>query len=488
MKRWLCLMCALLVCCSSALADTNPWGRSGDWLKFLQSDKAYANYPEVADNCEVGQKDIAARMSNGSEAFLMLAEREGNGRMKLLGHYPAAAAQPVDGKPVEVWMTRQENGFTIAPMWENSYNEYGHPMWCEKAAFAWMNETDREPQTLLLRQVSDAGSCMTFTLSDDETSYWVDDGVNSPYAWKTGKITVENYCSGRLPQTAAEVWQRNTVMEALGDPCMTDGTEVSIANGKTVPVYAAPDENAWRGANGKAAVALSSGVRLLATAGEWWLVEYEITPSKRRVGYVHAPQNAPSGVTELADRAVMLTCATDTVLTDDPHGTAEGMKILNAGTTLHCFGRLDAYWVYVETEADGKVCRGFVAIGDLLPPENLRLPDMDAKLAGTWAFIGGGEILGDGMVMEQDGSFRFCGTDDETRVPPASMYLTGKEARYAVYLSEGADYLTGGYVLAIYGTDGVSYHSIAVEDENLSVFEGEGGGGYTRYNGNVQAK
>ena len=487
MKRCLCLLCALLLCCSSAMAD-NPWGRSGDWLKFLQSDRAYADYPEVSDNCKVGQKDIAARMSNGSEAFLMLAEREQNGKMKLLGHYPAAAAQPVDGKPVEVWMTRQENGFTIAPVWENNYNEYGHPMWCEKAAFAWMNETNREPRTLLLRQVSDAGSSMTFTLSDDGTSYWVDDGVNFPYAWETGKITIENYCSGRLPRTAAEVWQRNTVMEALGNPCMTGGTEVSIANGKTVPVYAAPDENAWRGANGKAAVALSAGVRVLATEGEWWLVEYEITPSKRRVGYVRAPQNAPDSVPELADRTVALNCATDTVLTDDPHGTAGTMKILNAGTTLHCFGRLDAYWAYVETEADGKPCRGFVALADLLPPENLRVSDVEAELMGVWAFIGGGEILGNGMAMEQDGSFRFCDTEDKVNVPPTSMRLTGEEARYAVYPSGNADYLTGRYVLAVYGADGVSYHSIAVEGETLSVFEGEGGGGYIRYNGNVQTK
>lgn len=334
---------------------------------------------------------------------------------------------------------------------------------------------------------------LTFALEDER--YTVMDAAGEAAVWGAEGIARDGFCADLLPRSLEEVRRMNRVMAYLADDALS-GTwaTVDLGQNRTVPVYAAPSEDAWRGANGRAAVSFAEPFTLLASFGNesWWLIEYETGDGARRVGYI--PQQA-------YDRAVpygwwlipmTLPLCEDATMTDDPHGARREIARFAAGESLIVLGYYDGLWAYVQTEIDGKMARGFVPLRALTTPEEEPLTDVMAELIGEWAFAGGGEVLGlAGVIFSGDGRLCSCTTDDDESVFPAEHLIPdGTWQTYAVYESPDRVYGEGvPYVLEITCGDGtVRRYSLEWIDasearsgrDTLGVYVGEGGGFYQR--------
>ena len=334
---------------------------------------------------------------------------------------------------------------------------------------------------------------LTFELDDDR--YTVTDAAGETTVWGAEEIARDGFCADLLPRSLDEVRRMNRVMAYLADDALS-GTwaTVELRQNRTVPVYAAPSEDAWRGANGRAAVSLAGPFTLLASFGNegWWLIEYETGGGARRVGYI--PQQA-------YDRAVpygwwlipmTLPLCEDATMTDDPHGARREIARFAAGESLTVLGYYDGLWAYAQTEIDGKTARGFVPLRALTTPEEEPLTDVMAELTGEWAFAGGGEVLGlAGVIFSGDGRLCSCTTDDDESIFPAEHLIPdGTWQTYAVYESPDRVYGEGvPYVLEITCGDGtVRRYSLEWIDasearsgrDTLGVYVGEGGGFYQR--------
>lgn len=247
------------------------------------------------------------------------------------------------------------------------------------------------------RAVFSRGEANGLTFELDDGRYTVTDAAGETTVWGAEEIARDGFCADLLPRSLDEVRRMNRVMAYLADDALS-GTwaTVELRQNRTVPVYAAPSEDAWRGANGRAAVSLAGPFTLLASFGNegWWLIEYETGGGARRVGYI--PQQA-------VDRAVpygwwfipmTLPLREDAAMTDDPHGGRREIARFAAGESLTVLGYYDGLWAYAQTEIDGKTARGFVPLRALTTLEEEPLMDVMAELTGEWAFAGGGEVLG----------------------------------------------------------------------------------------------
>ena len=345
------------------------------------------------------------------------------------------------------------------------------------------------------RSVFSGGEVHGLTFALDDERYTVTDAAGEAAVWGAEGIARDGFCAGLLPRSLEEVRRMNRVMAYLADDALS-GTwaTVDLGQNRTVPVYAAPSEDAWRGASGRAAVSFAEPFTLLASFGNegWWLIEYETGDGARRVGYI--PQQA-------YDRAVpygwwliamTLPLCEDATMTDDPHGARREIARFAAGESLTVLGYYDGLWAYAQTEIDGKTARGFVPLRALTTPEEELLMGVMAELTGEWAFAGGGEVLGlAGVVFSDDGRLCSCTTDDDESIFPAEHLIPdGTWQTYAVYESPDRVYGEGvPYVLEITCGDGtVRRYSLEWIDasearsgrDTLGVYVGEGGGFYQR--------
>ena len=144
---------------------------------------------------------------------------------------------------------------------------------------------------------------------------------------------------------------------------------VQLRTGQTLPVYSAPSRNAWRGANGKAAVGTNGAIYSAGWEDGWLLVMYETNSGSVRVGYVSG-DDIRGGVpmdTSLTFSYAPATLDVSATLTDDPARMSTSIVQLPAGTHvtyLTSFFNRSA-WDYVETTVNGQTVRGFLPSGGL---------------------------------------------------------------------------------------------------------------------------
>ena len=148
----------------------------------------------------------------------------------------------------------------------------------------------------------------------------------------------------------------------LWDGAVTaDARSLGLPKKTKLPVYAAPGEEDWRGANGKASVALSDSFRLLGQTEDrvWQLIEYDLSKGARRVGWIRLPEGAAvPEISELPVTGVLCETLAPTALTDDPRGGGRAMGELPAGARASALFEADG-WLYVAARLDGKRAAGF---------------------------------------------------------------------------------------------------------------------------------
>ncbi|MBQ8092775.1 MAG: leucine-rich repeat domain-containing protein [Clostridia bacterium] len=154
------------------------------------------------------------------------------------------------------------------------------------------------------------------------------------------------------------------------------------------PVFSAPFENAYRGADGKAAVSLKEPFVALASTQDlsWLLIEYRVSEKNNRIGWIRIfddasydyehvrdwerrwdneevelreKRNQYLSDVSILDVADLLEVQYSVPMTDDPHGGKRVIRELKKGERA---GGLfvDGEWMYIITKVDGKRACGFV--------------------------------------------------------------------------------------------------------------------------------
>ena len=137
----------------------------------------------------------------------------------------------------------------------------------------------------------------------------------------------------------------------LEAPTLAQLGDAAFEKARTLDVYSAPSEDAWR--DRKAQVTTDESVAIYGVAGNWVLVSYTIgNGSRGRFGYIdNMTLENPDGVARLAFANLPMTLQSDADATDDP---------LKAGEEVTLLAFMGNDWAYVQTAVDGKTCRLFI--------------------------------------------------------------------------------------------------------------------------------
>lgn len=454
MRKILPFLLCLCLLFSALPARANQWGATGQLLVFLESTKDFDDYPNiVAAKPLPGNPYVPAVVWNLQHSQLLLLEQDDQGRLKQLGRYPAAVPEPDSWQKVAV-EALPEGGFALS-------FEYKDGRMDERFTFG-LRHYDPFTNTHSLTLLSASLRGRTLTLDESDSHYQV---AGNDTIWQSDAIPLERFTYSQLPTSEGEISHRNHVKEALGpDSLSYRSILLNPGQDALLPVYTAPEEKAFRGADGKAAVSLKAPFQVLAVTqdGLWWLIRYEISASAGRLGFVKVPagMNQPAPILPTETRALKLML--DTVLTDDPYGEGRTLKKLRTMEELAVLGWLDSSWALVQTSISGKDAWGFVPIAALMPPEDI--PDLVVAktLQGDWRFLSGGEVFGSGFTLGPNG-----------RMPDTSV------ARYTIYPESES---TGVMALTLLNDGALRYHYVLnhVTDrmDTLSLTRGETGGSY----------
>lgn len=147
------------------------------------------------------------------------------------------------------------------------------------------------------------------------------------------------------------------------DGAFSSFREISIGLGKKLRVYSGPDEEYYRGANGKAMASTNGKVYACGWEDGWLMVMYWTNGGSIRVGYtpskdVGAKVDLPSLNFDYTDATITKRCT----LTDDPVMTNAKIARLEKGTPVIFLSEFvnSERWAYVEVFVNGQWARGFV--------------------------------------------------------------------------------------------------------------------------------
>ena len=143
-------------------------------------------------------------------------------------------------------------------------------------------------------------------------------------------------------------------------PTLAQLGDASFARARTLDVYSAPSEQAWR--SKKAQVTTNDNVAIYGRVGEWVLVSYTIgNGSRGRMGYIDdMTLDNPEGVAQLAFSNIPITLTSDAKATDDPLYGQETIRTIPAGEQVVLLAFLGNDWAYVQTTMEDKECRLFI--------------------------------------------------------------------------------------------------------------------------------
>ena len=479
---FLCAVLALTLLTPAALA--NSWGlKSGMILNAVSKTHDYDEYTALAQ-LKLPRSEVAV-MASRYHAVLLYAYRDENGKLQM-DAYHTAVKQP------------DERGFKLVRLIRADYDfilEY--------------SDLSLKFRPYGLNGFSlDSGRIGELTLQagspNTEQIIWLtcSDGKNS-YNWQAGEAATPLLSEFNLrlfPRTLDEIGASCELEYVLR--AQFESFELG-AGAATVPVYSAPGEGSVRFAKGKASVNLREPAKLygLTRDGNWALIEYAVSDRTSRFGYVKR-RDLPSSIAwtfTLPSVDVPVTVTQDTFLTDDPNVSQYRQMTLKAGGSVRLLALYGAWYAYVETTLEGKTVRGFVPRACLrcpLPTEED--PEVAQRLLGEWQCSGGGEMLGDYVTFQPDGRAATSGLPLERMktLSPQERAEYGEPVweSYQVYKStarERANFWNEcahilvfrddtGYISGFYG---LMLDTDEEGREAFSVLFGEGGGGYTRYDG-----
>ena len=148
-----------------------------------------------------------------------------------------------------------------------------------------------------------------------------------------------------LPLCVALAEDAETWVDTSNAPELPGGTLtaslVSFTSNHTYPVYAAPDSKSLRGAKRRARVSTNGWIQVFGSEGDWILVQYDITDTHNRIGYIKKDA-LPDGtvVPELNLTRMPAVVHYDVEVTDDPLVSRDALARLTENTKVICLGRM----------------------------------------------------------------------------------------------------------------------------------------------------
>ncbi len=283
--------------------------------------------------------------------------------------------------------------------------------------------------------------------------------------------------------------------------CFWGEETIDLGVDRLVPVYAYPAEDGWRAAEGQAAVSLKEPFTALAWSEDekWLLIDYTISESnvlgtsQHRIGYIRRSE-LPADFLCPVNReyliSVPMRLAREGYLYDDLNGLMKNVGSIPAGETVTVLGYVNNAFAYVETEMDGKPARLFMPMAVMEAPAETADAAMMAALEGMWVFVGGGELLADGVRFDGAGRLQMFSAANFEQFPPATFINHDDEVcEYSVYPNQLGDmrYPGAAWVLEVRYPSGYMERmglTLYTDEEDgqltLGLSIGEGGGGYVR--------
>ena len=375
MKKFLLmtLACLLFACSASA----NGWGLRGGICDIVSQGDRYDGYLADADD---GNQQVQGRyvnhaiLKNRYHAVLIAALREDN-QWEAFEVSTTAVYQPADERgqsPNGPELSHNSLGFTLA---------YGDS---ERYIFAW-KDGDYFLTSVEYFVDPDPGYANSYSPHEGGLLFWQSGPANTflpigEALWETDGIPLQLFNIEQMPRTLMEVRNINMTSDALlaGDELLISDVWEGEEDGKTLPVYSAPDKTSYRAASGKAAVSLKGEADILAVQDGWTLLQYEVSPRTSRIGWV---EGELSDDAEMIFASVPLVTAADTFLTDDPYVSQFEQVQIPKGTELTGLSCLGEFYAYVEYQGD-KLYQGFVPLKDLRPVYDVAWGE-DAKTAAV---------------------------------------------------------------------------------------------------------
>ena len=185
--------------------------------------------------------------------------------------------------------------------------------------------------------------------------------------WRTGAVLLAlglllSSALASAEEETGELW----LPGVWADEIWMDAETLGVSPDTRYPVYAAPYDDAWRPGNGQAELSTAEPFVILANAGEWRMVEYEVSDISNRVGWVRIPDPNEPLWEDFPNDASLLRLIRNENLTDDPWGSGRIVTRLREGDTVIGLARIirddDSLlnWAYVQTEVDGKTAWLFI--------------------------------------------------------------------------------------------------------------------------------
>ncbi len=198
----------------------------------------------------------------------------------------------------------------------------------------------------------------------------------------------------------------SAVAFAAEAPSLPGGTltadVVSFASKQTYAVYAAPDSKGIRGANGRARVSTNDWIQVFGTDGDWLLVQYAITDSHFRIGYIDRkvlPEDVR--VPELRLTAIPAVVNYDVEVTDDPLMSHSVLTTLTENTRVTAIGSLGD-WTYIEGGEGKSHYRGFVPT-ECLSGTVSELQEANHAIVGSWKLYAGSSVNAERITFYESG-------------------------------------------------------------------------------------
>lgn len=355
MKRlMICLMLLMLPC----VALANGWGAPGGTVELFEHNGDYADYTCMVN--DYAQNDDAAQLIMHSRYHnQLICTEKVDGHWRMAHTSTKAVYQPGEANADKATLTRVPNGFVLSypdEWYEFAYEDDRLVLQCAQVGDVSFARTD--------------GGMLVTTWGEDSRTVW---------QLLNNELTLEDFNIRLFPREEYEVWRLNELWAVIAGDFWLDSAANGTPIDKKLPVYSAPSEDSWRGADGKASVSLrdTEGLYTFGMIGDWQLIEYRVSLGASRVGYIQ--QEIEYGNWPLLPTAVH--AFNDTWLTDDPNVSQHHLMTIPEDTELTALSVYPPAYAYVETTLEDKPIRGFVPLRDLeIERERVRVDG----LAGVW--------------------------------------------------------------------------------------------------------
>ena len=189
------------------------------------------------------------------------------------------------------------------------------------------------------------------------------------------EVIAEKEAAGETGHDASRKCYRK--LTPPGKWSLTGFSYVDMKTGQKIPIYSAPSEASWRGADGKAMVSTNGAVWAAGWENGWLLMYYETNNGSIRVGYGSSASmtSRPDINVQLQFSYIQARILQGCSVTDDPLKTATSIRMLDPGDTVTylttVMNQSGMVWDYIETTVNGKAARGYIPSGcaDVYEPE-----------------------------------------------------------------------------------------------------------------------